>query len=160
MKSLNQKTLCRINLKWKNKIHLPVNREILKMWPAGKNNDNKIKSDITEVQRWLCTDRLRRDGWVCMEGSDLLRGERFTGLKKQWTKMTRDLSDWLTQIFSPEAETRLLSEWAYKWHCWATEGKGSLKNKTFISDYIPQNTLNHRDFAVQSVSHWIVHKKT
>ncbi len=62
---------------------------------------------MTEVWPWLCTNRLRRDGWVCMERSDLLRGERFTGLKRQWTKTTRDLSDWLTQI-SPEAENRLL----------------------------------------------------
>lgn len=77
------------------------------MWPAGKNNNKKIKSDVTEVWPWLCTNRLRKDGWVCMERSDLLRGVRFTCLKKQWNKMTRDLSDWLTQIL-PQAETRLL----------------------------------------------------
>lgn len=112
--------LWRINLKWKTKkLHLPVNREILNVTSREKINDDK-ESDITEVWAWLCTDRLRRDGWVCMERSDWRRGERFTGLKKPWTKMTKDLSAWTDSAcgWNSPAGHR-----AYKWPCRATEGK-------------------------------------
>lgn len=77
-------------------------------------------------------------------------------LRKQWKKDDQR-PEWLTDTDFARGWNSPAGRWAYKGHCWATEGKGSLKNKTFISDYIPQNTLNHKDFAVQSVSHWIVH---
>lgn len=68
-------------------------------WPAGKNQK--------KWHYYYYDPGLRRDGWVCTERSDLLRGERFTDLKKQWTKVTGYLSARQTQIL-PKAETCLL----------------------------------------------------
>lgn len=86
-----------------------------------------------------------------VRGSLALRGSEL-----RWPETW--VTDW--HRFRPEAEHRLLGAELTNDTAEQQKEKGSLKNKTFISDYIPQNTLNHIDFAVQSVSHWIVHKKT
>lgn len=92
---------------------------------------------------WLCTKT--EAGWLGVHGE------------------TKRPETWVTDlIFAPKLK---LACWARSFANDTAEQQKEKKrfinkNKTFISDYIPQNTLNHIDFAVQSVSHWIIHRKT
>lgn len=60
-------------------------REQRRVLPARRKQKQERKRQKVTLHK--CdpgsANRLGQDGWVCMERTDLLRGERFTGLKKQ-----------------------------------------------------------------------------